>query len=92
MDPDLRNGTRLDPTQFYVDPSDRVRFFQQLAYHEQLDSAEMQFQRRNGTRFWALVSAVHLSFDHQPAVLCGFHDISSLLLEDPCAVRRKPTP
>ncbi len=83
MDPDLRNRPRLDPTQFYVDPAERVRFFQQLAYHEQLDSVEMQFQRSNGTRFWALVSAVRLTFDHQSAVLCGFHDISSRkLLED----------
>lgn len=84
MDADLREHTpRLDPNRFYVDPAGRAQLFVQLARAEQVDNIELQFQRDNGTRFWALVSAVHLVFDHQPAVLCGFHDISSRkLLED----------
>lgn len=84
MEPDLREGgQRPDPTRFYVDPAERARFFQRLVHAEQIDNVELLFQRDNGTRFWALVSAVHLVFDHQSAVLCGFHDISSRkLLED----------
>ena len=84
MDAELREqGQRPDPSRFYVDPAERASLFQRLARTEQVDNVELQFQRDNGTQFWALVSAVHLVFDHQPAVLCGFHDISSRkLLED----------
>ena len=84
MEPALRETSMdLDPTRFYVDPLARQRFFRQLAQQEQVDNVEVLFQRSNGSQFWALVSAVRLTFDHQPAVLCGFHDISSRkLLED----------
>ncbi|MBT6203691.1 MAG: PAS domain S-box protein [Rhodospirillaceae bacterium] len=55
----------------FIEPDD---FLKQIA--EPIDTVEVRFRRRDGTRLWAQVTAEVTSFERAPAVLCWVFDIS----------------
>ena len=55
----------LSPSALYADPADRVRFTQRLEAEETVRGMEFEFQRRDGSRFWGIVSCTVVYDDEE---------------------------
>ena len=65
-------------TDFYADPLERARLVKLLKTDRQVDHFELEFVRKDGSRFWADISMRYLEFDEKPSVLAAWNDISHL--------------
>ena len=65
-------------TDFYVDPAQRSLIIELLNKNGYVDHYEVEFKRKNGSRFWADISMRHLVFNDQPCVLAAWNDITHL--------------
>jgi PAS domain S-box-containing protein len=60
----------------WTDPEDRPRIVEMLGDATAFRDHEVQFQRANGERFWAMVSASRCEVDAEQCMLSVIHDIS----------------
>jgi PAS domain S-box-containing protein len=61
---------------FYVDPAARDAVLQRLASEGALHDLEVEMKRADGTRLWALMSAVELLYGGEKMRLAAFNDIT----------------
>ena len=65
------------PTEItFVNYSDRDAALVALAETGRLNNREMQFKRRDGSTFWALLSVNKVTYQGQSAHLAGLHDVT----------------
>ena len=60
----------------WVDRADRERLIGQIYQNKALDSVEVQFKRRDGTRFWGAVSARLVEYRGQDTVIASVFDLT----------------
>ncbi len=77
-------------TDFYADPSERVRLIELLNKNEQVDHSEVEFVRDDGSRFWIDISMRYLEFNETPCILAAWNDISHLKELQEAALRFVP--
>ena len=65
-------------TDFYFDPSERGRLVKLLEKDQKVDHYEVEFVKKDGSRFWADISMRYLEFNEQPSILAAWNDISHL--------------
>lgn len=61
---------------FCLARSDREQLYNELFRQGHLYNYELPFQKRDGTWFWVVLSAVLLEFDREEAILWTFYDIT----------------
>lgn len=60
----------------WCEAADRDRLFDRLRRHGRAGDFEAQVKARCGRLYWALISAIAMTFDDAPATLLAFSDIS----------------
>jgi len=60
---------------YWEDLTDRDIYIKEITKKGYLDNLEVRFRRRNGTVFWAQMSATRMICDHQDAAFIVFMDI-----------------
>lgn len=60
---------------FYINPTDRQKFYHELKGHGQVVNQELLLRRKGGQPFWALISGHLINFQNQPAVLTTIIDV-----------------
>jgi PAS domain S-box-containing protein len=68
----LLKGKAID---YWVDLTDRDIYVKEITKKGYLDNLEVRFKRKNGTVFWAQMSATRMVCDHQDAAFIVFMDI-----------------
>lgn len=63
-------------TRTWVDLADRARLLAGLERHGVVEGLEAALRRRDGSVFWALISARQTTYDGQPAMFAAIVDIS----------------
>ena len=63
---------------FYADPEDRERVLAELARSGRVSDREVRMRVRKGREFWALINAVLIEYDGEPALMAAFNNISEL--------------
>jgi PAS domain S-box-containing protein len=71
-----RDAVGLSVSDYYVDPSQRVRVAERLRRDGRADGLRLQIKRANGDPLWVLASFRLVTWHAEPAVLSVFHDIS----------------
>jgi PAS domain S-box-containing protein len=66
----------LSVSEYYVDPSERLRLADRLRREGRADDLRLRIKRTNGEPFWALASSRLVTWQGEAAVLTVFHDIS----------------
>ena len=61
---------------FYANPDDRKTVLESLRQHGHIDDFEVQFQRTDGSRYWALLSSRIIEYEGEPCVLSTYTDIT----------------
>ena len=61
---------------FYANPDDRKTVLESLRQHGHIDDFEVQFQRTDGSRYWALLSSRVTEYEGEPCVLSTYTDIT----------------
>jgi PAS domain S-box-containing protein len=61
---------------FYADPADRVRIMDELHRRGEVDNAEVEYKRVDGSTFWGSVSARMVEFEGEPAVVASIFDLT----------------
>ncbi|MBP0588191.1 response regulator [Paraburkholderia sp. LEh10] len=69
-------GVAANIADFYADPLERERLIGHLRTEGSLRDTEVQFQRPDGTRFWAMATARVGTYDDSPAIYVGLNDIT----------------
>ena len=77
-------------TDFYVNPSERARLVELLNKNDQVDHYEVEFLRKDGSRFWIDISMRYLEFNEKPSILAAWNDISHLKELQEAALRFVP--
>jgi PAS domain S-box-containing protein len=72
----MGEGVSANVADFYVDPLERRRLIEHLRTEGSLRNAEVQFQRPDGTQFWAIATARVATYDESPAIYVGLNDIT----------------
>ena len=72
----MGDGVSANIADFYVDPLERWRLIEHLRTEGSLRNAEVQFQRPDGTQFWAIATARVATYDESPAIYVGLNDIT----------------
>ncbi len=65
-------------TNFYVNPEERKALVQLLNKEGQVDHCEVEFIRKDGSKFWVDISMRSLEFNEKPCILAAWTDISHL--------------
>jgi len=65
-------------TNFYVNPAERDRLVQLLKKEGQVNHHEVEFIRKDHSKFWVDISMRHIEFNETPCVLAAWNDISHL--------------
>jgi len=65
-----------DDDAIWCDTADRERLFDGLGRHGRAGDFDAQVQAQDGRRYWAMISAITMTFDDVPAALLAFSDIS----------------
>ena len=61
---------------YYVDAGERVRVIEHLRTQGDLRNAEVEFERPDGSRFWAIATARIATYGESPAIYVGLNDIT----------------
>ena len=72
---------------FYVDPSDRRTFIEQLRASGRVDGFVAKLKTRKGRAFWALMSAQRIPYQGEDCFMVGFSDVTAQKVAE-LAVRR----
>jgi PAS domain S-box-containing protein len=72
----ISEGVAANIADFYAHPLERERLIGHLRTHGSLRDTEVLFQRRDGTRFWAMATARVATYDDWPAIYVGLNDIT----------------
>ncbi|MCO4881227.1 PAS domain-containing sensor histidine kinase, partial [Paraburkholderia caribensis] len=72
----ISEGVAANIADFYAHPLERERLIGHLRTHGNLRDTEVLFQRRDGTRFWAMATARVATYDDWPAIYVGLNDIT----------------
>src|SRR6516164_8982647 len=70
-------GTRV--TDYYANPAEREQFTSAVRSTGRADDMCLRLRRPDGTRVWALTSGRQISWNHEPAILCAFVDLTRQL-------------
>ncbi|MGH7232704.1 MAG: PAS domain S-box protein, partial [Nitrospiraceae bacterium] len=62
--------------EFYDDPANRHMLLSFLDHHGFLKNHEVRFRKANGDVIWAIISIHRVTFDGEPALLCGLQDLT----------------
>jgi PAS domain S-box-containing protein len=73
---DMDNGMPGQFGDYYVDSGERVRLIEHLRTEGNLRNAEVEFERPDGTRFWAIATARVATYGESPAIYVGLNDIT----------------
>jgi PAS domain S-box-containing protein len=73
---DSSSGEGGNIVDFYVDPAERDLLIRHLTTEGIFRNHEVEFRRTDGTRFWAMLTARVATYDDEPAIYVGLHDIS----------------
>ncbi len=63
---------------FYANPDDRKTVLESLRQYGHIDDFEVQFQRTDGSLYWALLSSRIVEYEGEPCVLSTYMDITTL--------------
>jgi diguanylate cyclase (GGDEF)-like protein/PAS domain S-box-containing protein len=67
---------------FYVEPSDRINFVEQLRAHGRVDGFVAKLKTRSGRAFWALMSAQCIPYQGEDCFMVGFSDVTAQKLAE----------
>ena len=70
-------GNTVLGIEVWVDPSERQKFLETVANGKAMENSEFAFQRKDKSRFTAIVSAKHIILKGIPHVISVIHDISA---------------
>lgn len=71
------DGIGQPADRFYEDPAERARFIEAIQRSGHVDDLELRMRSVDGRRFWALVSASVVEFDHEPTLFAAINDITA---------------
>lgn len=74
-----RDAVGLSVSDYYGDPSERIRLVERLRRDGRADNLRLRIKRANGEPLWVLASSRLVTWHAEPAVLTVFHDISEQL-------------